>query len=197
MNEDPDRTDRQLALMTEIRLIADRLGIELWLRGGWAMDFFLGEVTRAHRDIDFYAWANDARKLAKELGLEGYAPLAGPHPGQQLDFTKVDEDLSFALLADNPQGQVVVAGGPFDGEPGDWNAERTSAHPAWRELPGHHSRGADRDQAHDAHMGSRSSAAAQGSRGCRAYSPRARIPRATVSCGSTTLAPARGTRALC
>ena len=117
MNEDADRTDRQLALMTEIRLIADRLGIELWLRGGWAMDFFLGEVTRAHRDIDFYAWAKDARKLAYELSLKGYAPLAGPPPEQQLDFTKKDEDLSFALLADNPQGQVVVAGGPFAGEP--------------------------------------------------------------------------------
>jgi len=117
VNEAADRTDRQLALMTEIRLIADRLGIELWLRGGWAMDFFLGEVTRAHRDIDFCAWAKDARKLAYELGLKGYAPLAGPPPEQQLDFTKNDEDLSFALLADNPQGEVVVAGGPFAGEP--------------------------------------------------------------------------------
>ena len=117
MNEDADRTERQLALMTEIRLIADRLGIELWLRGGWAMDFFLGEVTRAHKDIDFFAWANDARKLANEVGLRGYAPRAGSHAGQQLDFTKMDEELSFALLADNPQGQVVVAGGPFAGEP--------------------------------------------------------------------------------
>jgi hypothetical protein len=47
-------------------------GVEVWLRGGWAMDFFLGEVTRDHRDIDWFAWTGDADVLGAELGRRGF-----------------------------------------------------------------------------------------------------------------------------
>ncbi|MFF6907971.1 aminoglycoside adenylyltransferase [Streptomyces sp. NPDC012389] len=38
---DRQRTDRQLRLIAETVRIADALGVDLWLRGGWAMEFFL------------------------------------------------------------------------------------------------------------------------------------------------------------
>ncbi|WP_442480737.1 hypothetical protein [Streptomyces kutzneri] len=44
------------------------------------MDFFLGEITRDHEDIDWFAWTADAGALAEGLLLHGYRPVPGPAP---------------------------------------------------------------------------------------------------------------------
>ncbi|GAA2860013.1 hypothetical protein Acy02nite_56150 [Actinoplanes cyaneus] len=54
------------------------LGLEVWLRGGRAMDFFLGRVTRPHRDVDWFAWSSDAGRLAAALTGRGYELLPEP-----------------------------------------------------------------------------------------------------------------------
>ncbi|MFF1649178.1 nucleotidyltransferase domain-containing protein [Streptomyces sp. NPDC058240] len=54
------RADQQLRLIAEAVEVAETLGVTVWLRGGWAMDFFLGEITRDHGDIDWFVWADDA-----------------------------------------------------------------------------------------------------------------------------------------
>jgi Aminoglycoside-2''-adenylyltransferase len=46
--------------------------VELWLRGGWAMDFFLGRGTRDHHDIDWFAWATDAPVITAQLLERGF-----------------------------------------------------------------------------------------------------------------------------
>ncbi|OYP20468.1 hypothetical protein CFC35_31640 [Streptomyces sp. FBKL.4005] len=46
-------------------------GVPLRLRGGWAMDFFLGEATREHEGIDWFAWAAPSRSTRVK-------PLSGP-----------------------------------------------------------------------------------------------------------------------
>lgn len=112
-----ERTDRQLRLIAETVEIADRIGAKVWLRGGWAMDFFIGEPSRDHEDIDWFAWSEDASRLSDGLLSRGYEPLFGPPPGQQLDFGKHGLESSFALLDRDPAGRVVVAGGPWAGQP--------------------------------------------------------------------------------
>jgi hypothetical protein len=111
------RTARQLALIAEVVALTEELGIEVWLRGGWAMDFYLGEVTRAPEDIDSFAWAADGPALAAELARRGFRPLPGPPPDRQLNLVKHGEDLQFALLAVDPTGQPALAGGPWAGQP--------------------------------------------------------------------------------
>jgi hypothetical protein len=111
------RTARQLALIGEVVAITADVRIQVWLRGGWAMDFFLGEVTREHDDIDFFAWALDGPALAAELPRHGFRPVPGPPPAKQLDFTRHGEDLQFALLARDATGRPADAGGPWAGEP--------------------------------------------------------------------------------
>ncbi|MFI5888068.1 nucleotidyltransferase domain-containing protein [Streptomyces sp. NPDC051554] len=96
--------------------IAKALGVEVWLRGGWAMDFFIGEVTRDHVDIDWFARADDASALTDGLLRSGYDPLPGPLADQQLDFCKQGVESSFALLGEDRSGRIVVAGGPWAGE---------------------------------------------------------------------------------
>lgn len=48
--------DRQFSLIGEFASICNAAGIEHWLRGGRAMDFFLGQITREHEDIDLFVW---------------------------------------------------------------------------------------------------------------------------------------------
>ncbi|MER6523169.1 nucleotidyltransferase domain-containing protein [Streptomyces sp. NPDC060334] len=111
------RADRQLRLIAEIVQVAAALRIEVWLRGGWAMDFFLGEVTRDHEDIDWFAWTADAGALAEGLLAHGCQPVPGPTPDLQLDFAKDGLDISLTLLGRDMAGRVVVAGGPWAGAP--------------------------------------------------------------------------------
>ncbi|WP_229070413.1 nucleotidyltransferase domain-containing protein [Actinoplanes sp. DH11] len=119
-------TQRQLAAIAEVAAI----GIPVWLRGGWAMDFFLGEVTRAHRDVDWFAWATDAPGITAALTGRGWQLLPEPPHDRQLDFVRDGVDLSLALVTTaGDDGTVVVAGGPWAGSAWpagmlDWPAGR-------------------------------------------------------------------------
>ncbi|MFB6817521.1 nucleotidyltransferase domain-containing protein [Streptomyces sp. NPDC056347] len=114
---DAGRADRQLRLIAEAVEVSEAVGVPLWLRGGWAMDFFLGEITRDHGDIDWFARAGDARALADELLRRGHRPVPGSPPDLQLDFVKDGLESSFTLVDRDATGAVVVAGGPWAGAP--------------------------------------------------------------------------------
>lgn len=49
------RAEHQVQLIAEIVALSGPLRAPVWLRGGWAVDFFLGQVTRDHVDIDWFA----------------------------------------------------------------------------------------------------------------------------------------------
>ncbi|CAM5327422.1 hypothetical protein SBADM41S_10680 [Streptomyces badius] len=80
------------------------------------MDFFLGEPTRDHTDIDWFVRQRDVEALTHALLRSGWERLPGPPADQQLDFAKQGEESSFALLDEDRCGHVVVAGGPWAGE---------------------------------------------------------------------------------
>ncbi|MBP0450881.1 aminoglycoside adenylyltransferase [Kitasatospora sp. RG8] len=122
-----ERADGQLAQIAGTVGLARRLGIDVWLRGGWAMDFFLGRLTRDHEDIDWFAPAADAPALAAGLHELGYRPLDGVPPEQQLDFVKDGLESSFTLLDFAADGRALVAGGPWAGTP--WPAGLLAAEP--------------------------------------------------------------------
>lgn len=123
---DTARAVRQLRLIGEVAALAAELGAEVWLRGGWAMDFYLGEVTRDHSDIDWFAWTGDAASLGAALGRRGYQAVPGLPPGQQLDLVKDGEDVSLNLLRRDSGGRVVVGGGPYAGSP--WPQDMLDPH---------------------------------------------------------------------
>jgi Aminoglycoside-2''-adenylyltransferase len=114
---DAERAGRQLRLIAGIVAMAADVDVPVWLRGGWAMDFFLGEVTRDHVDVDWFARADDAAILRTALLRRGYREVAGPPLEQQLDVIKDGEELSFAWLGEDVTGRAVVGGGPWAGEP--------------------------------------------------------------------------------
>ena len=67
-------------MIAELLTSAERVGLDLWLRGGWAMDFFLGEFTRPHGDVDWFAWVQDVDRLTDLLLGLGYVSVDGPPP---------------------------------------------------------------------------------------------------------------------
>jgi hypothetical protein len=109
--------DRQLFLIKEFSLLCEAASIQYWLRGGWAVDFFLGRITREHEDIDLFVWARDAPNLVHQLERSGFLEQGGAPPEAQRNFTKDGKELQIALLDTNQRGEVVVAGGPWAGAP--------------------------------------------------------------------------------
>jgi Aminoglycoside-2''-adenylyltransferase len=114
---DAARAEHQLRLIAGVVAMSGQLGVQIWLRGGWAMDFFIGEVTRDHVDIDWEAWIDDASAITAALHADGWRTITGPPPDQQLDVAGDGEEMSFGWLARGQDGKVTVAGGPFAGEP--------------------------------------------------------------------------------
>src|SRR5262249_43060382 len=108
---------RQFALLQEILEICESKAIPIWVRGGWAVDFALGQITREHEDIDFFAWAQDARRLAEAFEQAGFSPVTGPPPELQRDFIKDEESIQVALVGLGEEGELIVAGGKFQGAP--------------------------------------------------------------------------------
>jgi catechol 2,3-dioxygenase-like lactoylglutathione lyase family enzyme len=126
---DTERALRQLGLIEDTVAMAHRLGVPIWLRGGWAMDFFIGHVTRDHVDIDWHAWTGDADAITAALHDGGYQTVPGPPPDQQLDVVKDGSEMSFAWMTRGADGKVTVAGGRYAGEAWpdgmlDWPAGR-------------------------------------------------------------------------
>ncbi|MEU8408739.1 aminoglycoside adenylyltransferase [Micromonospora sp. NPDC048842] len=106
---------RQLASIAEVIAVTGADGIPVWLRGGWAMDFQLGAVTRPHVDVDWYCWRDDADRLATLLLARGWLPDPRMPVESQLDLFAADVEVSFAYLGRDAAGRPTVGAGSWAG----------------------------------------------------------------------------------
>lgn len=118
--------EEQLQAISGVLTTARRLGARVWLRGGWAMDFLLGRVSRPHVDIDWFLLVDGAERLKEALVAEGFVDLTTAPADQQMDLRRGSIDHGFALLRIDARGVPVVAGGPWGGEP--WPQGMLSGH---------------------------------------------------------------------
>ncbi|GFZ78090.1 nucleotidyltransferase domain-containing protein [Nesterenkonia alkaliphila] len=118
-----DLAQRQLAAIAEFSAAARELNRSLWLRGGWAVDFILGRISRSHRDVDWFAESKDADALVDLLRQLGWTEVARAPREQQRDLVKGDLDFGIALIR-LKDGQPFVGGGPYGGE--NWPATMIS-----------------------------------------------------------------------
>ncbi len=95
------------ALASVIEALTDR-GIDYWLFGGWAVDFYAGKVTRPHDDVDLAVWLKDHDHVAELLASGGWKHA--PHPeedgGTGYERGAVRLELTFLLRGD---GAVLIA----------------------------------------------------------------------------------------
>lgn len=99
----------QLALIEEIAFVLGRARIRFWLRGGWALDFHLGRVTREHADVDLVTWLRHRERVRGLLVAQGFGVVAGYRP-PQLVLEKRGQEASFLFVARTDGGQIVVPG---------------------------------------------------------------------------------------
>lgn len=114
---DLSRAKTQLAAINEVVTVANQLGVAVWLRGGWATDFFLGRPTRDHDDVDWFTLPSDGRQLAGGLIDRGFADVTTAPVNQQIDLVRGDVEHGIALLQMGDRNEPLVAGGPWAGEP--------------------------------------------------------------------------------
>ena len=119
-------TVEQLATIERLRVVLSAAGIRFWLRGGWAVDFPVGSVTRAHEDIDAVAWQRHRRRLREALAATGFRVVRETE--KQIDFEERGVDVTFAFLTRDGEGRIVTHAIP------EWTWRHDAPPLRWREI---------------------------------------------------------------
>ncbi|GIN86356.1 hypothetical protein J6TS2_27420 [Heyndrickxia sporothermodurans] len=108
------QTAAQLKILSEISAISTEIGCEFWLRGGWAIEFLLGRVTRAHDDIDLVTWIQHREQLEHALAGAGYKQthVKEEFRGRQSDFCKDVVEITFSYITRTSEGSLIMNGLP-------------------------------------------------------------------------------------
>jgi Aminoglycoside-2''-adenylyltransferase len=98
----------QLAALARVSSQLDANGIDYWLFGGWAVDFYAGEVTRPHSDVDLTVWRDDLPRIVALLEEDGWrhAPEQDEDGGTGYERDGVRLELTYLVLDDD--GRICI-----------------------------------------------------------------------------------------
>ena len=101
-------TSQQLSALARVCEQLEEAGIAYWLFGGWAVDFYVGSVTRAHDDVDLAVWLADLPRIAELLRDDGWrhAPLDDEDGGTGYERGPVRLELTY--LVRDGHGRIVT-----------------------------------------------------------------------------------------
>jgi hypothetical protein len=115
---------RQLEAIRSLAVALEAAGIAYWLFGGWAVDFWVGRVTRPHDDVDVAVRRVDQGRVDEALRAAGWThtPRADDRlgtryglRGAELELTFVEEDHLGRVVVPLPDAPVVWYEGPLRG----------------------------------------------------------------------------------
>ncbi len=122
--------------LSALARVIDRLegaGIAYWLFGGWAVDFYVSSITRAHDDLDVAIWLDDLAEIARLLQADGWRhePLDDEDGGTGYERGEVRLELTY-LVRDNDgriftplrHGRAVWPEGAFMDDVGELHGVR-------------------------------------------------------------------------
>jgi Aminoglycoside-2''-adenylyltransferase len=92
-------TTQQLSALARVAGLLEEAGVAHWLFGGWAVDFYVGSVTRAHDDLDLAVWLTDLPQIAQLLEDDGWrhAPLDDEDGGTGYERGAVRLELTYLV----------------------------------------------------------------------------------------------------
>ena len=105
-----DKSTRiQLDLLRELAQLLGGARVRFWLRGGWALDFHAGQITRDHGDIDLVARYRQRSRIKRLLEENSYrvvelGDLASVH------FSKRGQDIALAFIWTEETARMVTPG---------------------------------------------------------------------------------------
>jgi hypothetical protein len=121
------RAAQQLEAIASLNAACASAGVDYWLFGGWAVDFWVGRVTREHHDIDAAAWLRDFDTIKMVLENAGWkhTPVKGEVIGTNYTRRAAVVEFTFVELRDD--GAIVI---PFPDQPIVWSLESFGKHEA-------------------------------------------------------------------
>ena len=112
--------EEQLAAIASLSRALDQERIDYWLFGGWAVDFWVGRVTREHDDIDVAAWRTDYDAIGTALRAAGWRDTPVPEEVVGTRYQWGMAQVEFTFMTTDTDGQVVI---PLPDHPVVWSAE--------------------------------------------------------------------------
>jgi Uncharacterised nucleotidyltransferase len=101
-------TSRQLAALGEVAARFEGDGIEYWLFGGWAVDFYGGRITRDHDDVDLAIWRADLPRITELLQRDGWSHAPEPDEDGGTGYERNGVRLELTYLVRNEAGAVCI-----------------------------------------------------------------------------------------
>ncbi|MCX6378983.1 MAG: hypothetical protein NT023_05820 [Armatimonadetes bacterium] len=113
MNRIEEQTSLQLSALAEVSDSLQKAGIAYWLFGGWAVDFYVGSVTRLHDDVDLAVWFVDASQIAKLLLENGWhhAPFDDEDGGTGFERGGIRLELTYLVRDDDGLASIPLRSG--------------------------------------------------------------------------------------
>jgi hypothetical protein len=109
-----DLSRQQLAALARVAGLLEEAGIDYWLFGGWARDFYAGTVTRRHGDVDLAVWLEDIPAIEELLRNEGWrhAPEEDEDGGTGYELGSVRLELTYLVRDDDGRSSISFRAGP-------------------------------------------------------------------------------------
>ena len=108
----------QLAAIEELGRTLE--GIDHWLFGGWAVDFWVGKVTREHSDVDVVAWRRDYDAIRAALVAAGWRHTPPEDEVVGTEYRHGSALVEFTFVVPDGQGRIVI---PMPDGPIVWSTE--------------------------------------------------------------------------
>ena len=109
--------DEQLAAIASLDGVLARAGIDYWLFGGWAVDFWVGAISRRHEDIDALVRRRDYDAIESALEAGGWQHIRKDtdvvgtryvHGNAELELTFFEEDGRGGAVIPSPEAPVTL-----------------------------------------------------------------------------------------
>lgn len=107
MSEQADHDPGLAALRSASRAL-DEAGLEHWFFGGWAVDVWVGRLTRPHDDIDVLVWRRDESRVDAALETAGWRHAPTPEDLLGTSYLREGHELQLTFVAPGADGSVVV-----------------------------------------------------------------------------------------
>jgi hypothetical protein len=113
MNVIEEQASLQLSALAEVNESLQKAGIDYWLFGGWAVDFYVGSVTRLHDDVDLAVWLVDIPQITKLLLTNGWchAPSDDEDGGTGFERGGVRLELTYLVRSDDGLASIPLRSG--------------------------------------------------------------------------------------
>ena len=99
---------QQLRALRDVAELLERNGFDYWLFGGWAVDFYVGAITRPHGDVDFAMWHDDAVAAAALLEAHGWRHAPEPDEDGGTGYERGPVRVELTYLEQDDRGRVVI-----------------------------------------------------------------------------------------